>query len=99
MNVDALAVHSEFIRRSTWGMPAGYSFGSVPSAGWKNSTKVVRDTCAGALPLATRFFGFSEDPRILARESCSCSGVIGLIVMEAYRTYDSFLLRAGVLDR
>src|SRR5438094_757367 len=37
-----LAVHSEFISRSTWGMPAGYSFGSAPSPGWKNSTKVAR---------------------------------------------------------
>src|SRR5436305_1245332 len=79
-------------------MPAAYTFGSVPSPYWKTSTKAVRDPRGGPLPLATRFFGPSEVPRILARESCSCSGVIGLIVMEVYRTSDSAALPAGVLD-
>src|SRR3954469_5336251 len=82
---EVLLVHSAFISCSTWGMPAGYSFGSAPSPGRKKSTKAARDPRAAPLALAlpTRFFAFSEVPRTVARESNNCSDVIGLIVIEA----------------
>src|SRR5262245_20010824 len=81
---DILAVHSEFISRRTCGMPEGYSFGSAPSLGRKKSTKPARVLGGGTLAfLPSPFFARWEVPRIVARESNSCSGVSGLIVMEA----------------
>src|SRR5947209_20407554 len=46
---EVLVIQSEFISRSTWGMPAGYSFGSAPSPGRKKSTNTVRALGFGPL--------------------------------------------------